>query len=212
VPYAVLVSALGAIVSTAFAMFGLHSWSAMKFAPVVGAILGLIFGIATLRLRALPLRATLEEYRAAGGGDSGSEVLRQYRNIALGAAIVVSILELPVFLAGWAPASGVLETGLVLIIAYTFYRAWRSNDPRLFNIDFDAFNIAGGVGVLLIFGFMLYAPFAGQQGPMLNVSAPDLVKGALAYNGCAAFLAVVIAVFGLNIAHRILELISPQRH
>jgi hypothetical protein len=96
-PYAILVSALGAIVSTAIAMFVMHSWSATKIAPAVGAILGLIVGIATLRLRGLPLRATLDEYRAAGGGESGSEILSLYLKIALNAAIVVSIVELPVF-------------------------------------------------------------------------------------------------------------------
>ena len=89
-PYAVLVTALGAITSTAIAMFVLHSWPATKIAPLIGAILGLAIGISTLRLRGLPLAATLEEYRAARGGDSAKEAIRQCLRIALGSAMVVS--------------------------------------------------------------------------------------------------------------------------
>ena len=210
-PYAILVSALGAIISTATAMFVMHSMSATKIAPFVGAILGLMFGIATLRLRGLPLRATLEEYRAAGAGNSGSEVLKEYLNVAFGGALAVTLVELPISFTGWVPASELFWPGLMVVIGYTFYRVWRSNDPRLFNIDFDAFNIAGGVGALLIFGFLLIAPIADQPSRVLAASGPDLVKGVVAYNGCAAFLAVVIAVFGLNIARSILELIGPRR-
>jgi hypothetical protein len=139
-PYAILVSALGAIVSTAIAMFVMHSWSATKIAPAVGAILGLIVGIATLRLRGLPLRATLDEYRAAGGGESGSEILSLYLKIALNAAIVVSIVELPVFLMERNAAPYVVVAGWMVIIGYALYRAWRSSDERWFNIDLDVFS------------------------------------------------------------------------
>jgi hypothetical protein len=211
VPYAVLVSALGAIVSTAIAMFVMHSWSATKMAPVVGAILGLIFAIATLRLRGLSLRATLEEYRAAGGGESGSVIISEYLNIALGAAIVVSIIELPVVLIGGFSAPDVFAAGLIAIVGYTFYWAWRSSD-RLLNIDFDAFNLAGGAGTLILSGLMLYVAFGGWQNLVLNASGPDLIKGIWACNGFGAFAASVIAFFGLTIFHRIRELVSSQRH
>lgn len=211
-PYAVLVSALGAIVSTAIAMFAMHSLSATKIAPVVGAILGLIFAIATLRLRGLSLRATLEEYRASGGGNSGGEIATLYLKLALNAAIVVSIVELPVFLIGRIAAPYVFAAGLTAIVAHTCYRAWRSGDQRLFNIDFDALNVAGGAGMLLIAAFVFYGTFKGLQSLVLNASGLDLVKAVLVYNAFAAFPAAVIAVFGLGIANRILELMSPQRH
>jgi hypothetical protein len=41
-PFSFLVSALGAIVAVAFTMFGLHSWGALKFAPIIGASLGFL--------------------------------------------------------------------------------------------------------------------------------------------------------------------------
>ena len=210
-PYAILVSALGAIISTSIALFVMHSLSATKIAPVVGAILGLIFGVATLRLRGLPLRATLEEYRAAGGGVSGGVIISEYLNIALGAAFLVSIVELPVVLIGGFSAPDVFAAGLMPIVGYTFYRAWRSSD-RLLNINFDAFNLAGGAGTLILSGFLLYGAFGGWQSLVLNASGPDLIKGIWACNAFGAFAASVIAFFGLTISHRIRELASSQRH
>ena len=66
--------------------------------------------------------------------------------------------------------------------------------------------------MLLISAFILYGALKGWQGLVLNAPGPDLIKSVLACNAFAAFAAPVIAVFGLNIANRILELVSPQRH
>jgi hypothetical protein len=210
-PYAILVSALGAIISTSIALFAMHSLSATKIAPVVGAILGLIFGIATLRLRGLPLRATLEEYRISGEGESGSLIISEYLKIALGTALLVSIVEVPVVLIGGFSAPSVFAAGLIAIVGYTFYRAWRSSD-RLLNIDFDAFNLAGGAATLILSGFVLYGAFGGWQSLVLNASGPDLIKGVWACNAFGAFAASMIAFFGLTISHRVREMISSQRH
>jgi len=212
-PYAILVSALGAIISTAIAMFAMHSWSATKIAPFVGAILGLIVGIAALRLRGLPLRATLEEYRAAGGGESVGRILSLYLKIALNTSIVVSVVELPIFLIDRAAGSYVFVAGLMVIIAYTVYRVWSSNDPRLFNIDLDVFNIAGAAGMFIMSGGHLYAAFRGWHDLMPNTTVPDsdLIKGVFVCNAFGAFTAPVIAVFGLNLSHRLAKLMSTQQ-
>jgi hypothetical protein len=65
------------------------------------------------------------------------------------AGVVASIVELPVVLAGDAAVLSSLPVGWIVIIAYTFYRAWQSNDPRTSNIDLDVFQITGGVALSL---------------------------------------------------------------
>jgi hypothetical protein len=102
----------------------------------------------------------------------------------------------------------------MVIIGYALYRAWRSSDERWFNIDLDVFSIAGGAGVLMISGSLLYVAFRAWQGAMLNasVSGSDLIKAVFVCNAFAALTAPVIAFFGLKISRRMLQLISPQRH
>jgi hypothetical protein len=107
----------------------------------------------------------------------------------------------------------VFVAGLMVIIAYTVYRVWSSNDPRLFNIDLDVFNIAGAAGMFIMSGGLLYAAFRGWHDLMPNTTVPDsdLIKGVFVCNAFGAFTAPVIAVFGLNLSHRLAKLMSTQQ-
>jgi len=210
VPYAVLVSALGAIVSTAIALFGLHTWSAMKIAPVVGAVVGFIFAVASLRRYGLSLDAGLEEYRDAAGVRSLKHVSLRYLNVAFGAAAVVSVIELPFVLIGQATALSVCAAGWVIIIGYTLYRAWQIDDPTSHG-NLDAFQIVGGVLSLTFFGAILCGVFIYVQAGMLTQTIPgfELVRMILLFNSCAALEAMVVAVFALNILRRVAGMINP---
>ena len=146
-PYAILVSALGAIVSTAIAMFVLHSWPAIKIAPAVGAILGLLWAVTMVKIRGLSLRCTLEEYRAIAGVRSLHEIGTFCSNTALKAALVVSIIEVPIVPFGKTAALLMLPAGWVFIIAWTVYRAWKINDQPSLNGGLDVFQISGGVAL-----------------------------------------------------------------
>jgi hypothetical protein len=210
VPYAVLVSALGAIVSTAIALFGLHTWSAMKIAPVVGAVVGFIFAVASLRRYGLSLDAGLEEYRDAAGVRSLKHVSLRYLSVAFGAAAVVSVIELPFVLIGQATALSVCAAGWVTIIGYTLYRAWQIDDPTSYG-NLDAFQIVGGVLSLSFFGAILCGVFIYVQAGMLTQTIPgfELVRMILLFNSCAALEAMVVAVFALNMVRRVAGMINP---
>jgi hypothetical protein len=191
-----LVATLGVIVASAITLFVIRSLSAMAVAPVVGAILGFAVGLVTLRLRGLPLSASLEEYRAAAGFGSIEDWCSFIMTVALNAGVVASIIELPVVLAGDAAVLSSLPVGWIVIIAYTFYRAWQSNDPRTSNIDLDVFQITGGVALLVISGFvMLFPLFSGT--PHAQFSDLELIKVIFVTNAFAALPAIAIAVLGL---------------
>jgi hypothetical protein len=211
VPYSVLVAALGAIVATAFAMFGLHSWSAMKIAPVIGAIIGLIVAAASLRRYGLSFGATLDEYRSAAGVRSLKDISLLYMNIALGAGIVVSLVELPFVLVGQATALYVCMAGWAVIVGFMLYRAWQISDPASFG-NLDVFQIVGGTALLISLGAMLYAIAAGLKAgiPAQSVPAFGLVRIIFLLNLMAAIEAMVIVTFGLHVLYRILGKISPQ--
>jgi hypothetical protein len=206
-----LVATLGVIVASAITLFGIRSLSAMPIAPVVGAILGFAIGVVTLRLRGLPLSATLEEYRAAAGFGSIEDFCTFVMKVALNAGVVVSIVELPAVLIGETAALSILPAGWIVIIAYALYRAWQINDPRTSNIDLDVFQITGCVALLVISGFVLLFPlFSGT--PHAHFSDLDLVKVIFITNAFAALPAVAITVFGLYLFCRIVEMIAPQRY
>jgi hypothetical protein len=207
-PYAVLVSALGAIVSTAFAMFGLHSWSAMKIAPVVGAILGLAVAIASLRRYGLSLDASVEEYRGAAGVRSPKAISSLCMKIAFGVATVVSIVELPAVLLGQTTALSICSEGWIVIIGYTLYRGWQIADPNSFG-KLDVFQIVAGAALLLIFGAFLYEVVVVE--PTQTIPELALVKMMVVLNSCAAVEAMLIAIFALNILYRVLGMRRPQR-
>jgi hypothetical protein len=197
-------------------MFGIRSWSAMAIAPVVGAILGFAIGVVTLRLRGLPLSATLEEYRASAGFGSIEDFCTFIMKVALNGGVVVSIVELPALLIGEAAVLSILPAGWIVIIAYTLYRAWQINDPRTSNIDLDVFQITGCVALLVMSGCMLLFPLFSRMSHAQNVELAlnvglDLAKAIFVSNAFAALPAVAIAVFGLYLFCRIVELIAPQR-
>jgi hypothetical protein len=148
-PFAVLVSALGAIVAAVFAMFALHLWVALKVAPVIGASLGFFLAILSLRWAGLPLSSTLETYRSAVG-------VRGTPNfkLALYAAVVVSLAELPAALLGWDFTRTLCETGWLFVLGSTLYLNCRFV-PH--SIKLDIFQLVGGIGLLLIFGSFMYA-------------------------------------------------------
>jgi hypothetical protein len=213
-PYAVLVTALGAITSTAIAMFVLHSWSAMKIAPLIGAVLGLAIGICTLRLRGLPLAATLEEYRAARGGESIKEAFSQYLRVALGTAIVISIVEVPVVLIENSALPFVLLAGWIVLMAHTFYRAWKLNSQRLLSNNFDIFNLVGGLALIGICSSLIYSAFERLQSGAANtdVSGLFLIKAIVVWNLFTAIDATAIAIFGICALEQILKLTNPERY
>ena len=192
-PYAVLVSALGAIVSTAIALFGLQSWTALKVAPIVGALLGLLFAILSLRRYDLPLSSKLEAYRSAAGV---SETPMPYLSSALGVGLIVSLIELPSIMFGQDVTLPICVVGWVVVLGGTVYRSWRLNGPpgRL-----DVFQITGGIACLVIFGWIMYV-FAVEIRPgMQTVSLIHLAKVIFILNGFAAFVSAVLSYFGLAI-------------
>jgi hypothetical protein len=194
-PYTVLVSALGAIVSAAIALFGLHSWAALKVAPFIGALLGLLYAISSLRWHNLPLSSTLEAYRRAAGI---SEAPKVYFKSALGIGLIVACIELPGIMFGQEIALAICIAGCAVVLCATIYRSWRlTNSP----VRLDAFQIAGGIGCLVIFGWMGYV-FATETWPRtLDQTIPwiDLAKMIFALNGVAALLSAVIACFALAV-------------
>ena len=209
VPYAVLVAVLGAIVATAFAMFGLHSWPAMKVAPAIGAILGLIFAILSLRRHGLSFGTTLEEYRGAARVEALYDSYLIYAKITGEVTVVVSIVDLSFILIGQTPIQYILVAGWTVMIAYTLYRAWQIRDASLFG-NFDIFQIAGGAAFLTILGALLYIPMQAGM-PTQPVTAFELVKIILTSNAFVAMGAMIVAIFGLNFVYRLLSLMNTHR-
>ncbi|MBR1210769.1 hypothetical protein [Bradyrhizobium sp. JYMT SZCCT0180] len=208
-PYPVLVAALGAIVATAFAMFGLHSWSAVKVAPLVGAGLGCALAIASLRRHGLALGTTLEEYRGAAKVQSLADSFRLHGKAAFGIATIVSVAELPFALIGQAAVLPICLAGWVVIIGYTIYRAWQIGDVSLFG-KFDIFQAVGAVSFSMIFVAILYGFFQAGM-PARAISFFELIRIVLVGNAFATMQAMIIAIFGLNIVYRVLDLTNPQR-
>jgi hypothetical protein len=97
-----------------------------------------------------------------------------------------------------------LPAGWVFIIAWTLYRAWKINDQASLNGGLDVFQISGGVALLVMFGVFLYVAFGATQAGTLDANFSDLdhIKGLFISNACAAPVAIVVAVFGLNIFYR----------
>jgi hypothetical protein len=187
-PFAVLVSALGAIVAAAFAMFALHSWVA---APIIGASLGFLLAILSLRWAGLPLSSTLETYRSAVG-------VRGTPNfqLALNVAVIVSLAELPAALLGWDFTHALCEAGWLFVLGSTLYLNCRFA-PH--SVKLDIFQIVGGIGLLLIFGSFMYG-FVVAPVEAKAVSLFDLAKMIFIFNGCAALVSAVSCYFLLAMA------------
>jgi hypothetical protein len=201
-PYVVVTSALGALIATGIAIFGLHSWPAFKIAPFVGGLLGAGFSFVVLRFHGLPLRATVDEYHDAAGIPPLEGILRLYFNFAFVAALVVSIVEVAGLLIDPAIVLSCWSLGWVAVTGYTVWRAWKLNHPDALG-RFDIIQIFGGVGFFMISGLLLYGPFDGS---VMLVRAPDIftiIPAILVMNAWVAGTAVVIALFGVNILRRL---------
>ncbi len=191
-PYVILVSALGAIVATAIALFGLHSWTALKIAPFLGALLGLFFGIISLRRYQLPFDSSVESYRCAAGVGETTVNL----NSALGVGLIVSLIELPSVLLGQDIALLICMAGWVCVLGGTVYRSWRSG---AYPIRLDVFQITGGIACLAIFGWIMYA-FAVEMRPgMQAMSWVHLAKAIFLLNAVAALVSAILSCFAIAI-------------
>jgi len=211
VPYAILVSALGAIVSTAIALFGLQTWSAMKIAPVVGAILGFAVGALTLKLRRLPLSAGMDEYKAAGRGGSLEAGAPLYANVAFNFAMVISIIEAPILFLSKESASIVLPVGWIVTAICLFYGVWRLNAESALNNDLDVFKIVGGPAVIGIAGVVMYLAYTSLFSPAAD-DPLTLIKFGFIANPFVAFGAAAIAILGLGTVSFLAGFIDSQKY
>jgi hypothetical protein len=150
----------------------------------------------------------VEEYRAAAGVRSLKEISLLYMNIALGAAIAVSIIELPAILFGQTAALFICSSGWVVIFGFTLHRAWQLTDPGSFG-KFDIFQIVCGAALLMGLGAILCG-FAVVE-PTRTIPAFELVRVIFVLNACAAMEAMVVAIFALNVLYRVLGMMNPLR-
>jgi hypothetical protein len=210
-PYAFLVSAVGAITSTAIAMFVIRSWSAMEIAPVVGAIVGFGIGVVTLRLRALPLSASMEEYKAAGKGGSLEEGAKFYGNVALKIAIIISIIEAPILFISTASAPLLFPAGWIVMSVWIFYRVWRLNAENLLGNDLDLFKLIAGIALIALVGVVMYVTYMSLFSPAAD-DALTLIKFAFIANPFVALGAAVIANLGMGAIGLFAGFVNSQRH
>ena len=201
-PYAILISFFGALVATAIAMFGLHSWSALKIAPFAGAVLGAGFSFFLLRLHGLPLRASVDEYRDAAGVLSLKELSQLYLNIALVAAVVVSIVEVVALLIDPVAVMSYWSVGWMAVVGYTFWRAWQLKHPASFG-RFDIIQVSAGTILLIISGLFVYGPLDGSVMLDRGLSGFQLIKIIVVMNLWMALTAMIVATFGVNILRRL---------
>jgi hypothetical protein len=191
--YTVLVSVLGAIISAALALFGLHSWTALKFAPVIGASLGLLYATFGLRRYNLPLDASLEDYRNAAGI---SDVPKLHFWFAIRVGLILTCVELPSIMLGQQIALAVSAMGCVVVVCVTILCSWRqTNSP----VKLDVFQFSGEIGCLAIFGWMTFVVATESRPWELAQPIPwdVLAKMIFAINGVVAILSAVLACFAL---------------
>jgi hypothetical protein len=183
-------------------VFGLHSWDALKIAPFAGALLGAAYSLVVLRNHGLPLRASVEEYRAAAGMASLREISTRYFNIAMLAALVVSSIEVAGLLIDPVAVLSCWSVGWLAVIGYTFRRAWQIEHPSSFG-RFDIIQVSAGVIFLTFAGFTLYGPFDGTVMLDHGASGFRLVKAIVVMNLWVGGIATMIALFGVNILRRL---------
>ncbi|MCA6125354.1 hypothetical protein J6500_26170 [Bradyrhizobium sp. WSM 1704] len=206
-PYAILIAILGGIVSTVFALFALRSPSAMVTAPFLGAILGLLLAVKSLRSQGLSLGASLEDYRNAAGIRSLNQVSVRFINIALGGAAIVSVVELSGLLFGQALVLAMLPAGCTLVVFYTLVRSWQVSDAEQFG-KLDAIQVTGGIMGILLVGLMLY-PWITKV-PDGNMLMPDVVRVVFVVNAAAALEAAMLSALGISFVYRIMGLIETR--
>lgn len=191
-PFAILVSALGAIVAATIAMFGFHSWAAFKVAPIIGASLGLLLAIFSLRLSELPLSSTLETYRSAVGVRGKPNL-----SVALSVGVIVSLVELPGILLGSDFTHTMCVTGWLFVLVGTVYLGFRFTT---YPVKLDIFQMVGGTACLAIFGSFMYTFVVAIPSEMKSVSSFDLAKMLFIFNACAALVSAVSCYFLLAVA------------
>ena len=192
-PYAVLVSALGAIVGAAIALIGFHTWTALQVATIVGALSGYLLAAFSLRRHSLPLNSTLDDYRGIAGV---TRMPRQYFYAAYGVGLTVAFVELPSIMFGQNVVLVICAAGCVAIFAGTLYRSWRlTNSP----VKLDIFHIVGGTSLLGIFGSIGYGLATAAQ-PSQNIPPIELARMIFVVNAIAAMLSAILALFAFAIA------------
>jgi len=202
--YAILVSALCAIVATAFAMFGLHSWLAIKTAPFVGGALGFCYACLSLGLHRLSLTASLEEYRAAAGIVEVTPILPIHMSLAFGAAFGISILESSLLLLSQGAAFTALPLGWIVMILYVLARVSHRPDTwpsgRL-----DIFQAVGALACLgMCGGVILGTPLLASQ-PMPTMAVLRTIG---IVNSFAALGTAIVTIFGLALFQRAVAMID----
>jgi hypothetical protein len=209
VPYAFLVAALGAIVSSAVALFVVRSWSAIAIAPVVGAILGFAVGVVTIRLRGLPLSAGMDEYKAAGRGGSFEAGAPLYAKMALNFALFISIIEAPILFINKASAPIVFPAGWVVIAICLFYGVWRLNAEKSLNNDLDVFKLIASPFLVFIVGVAMYFAYTFLFSPAAD-DVLTLIKAEFIINPFVGFGVAAIAILGMGAGSFFAELINPH--
>ena len=192
-------------------MFAMHSLSATKIAPLVGAVLGFAVGAVTVKLRGLALSAGMEEYKAAGKGGSLEEGARLYVRVALNFAAVISIIEAPILFFSKASAPIVLPVGWVVLAACLFYRVWRLNTERVLSNDLDVFKFVAGPTLIGMAGGALYLADISLFSPAAD-DVLTLIKFEFIANPCAAFGAAAIAILGMGVVGLFAELINSEKY
>jgi hypothetical protein len=118
-----------------------------------------------------------------------------YLPIALKCAIMVSVIEAPVFFVSTAMAPIVFPACWVMIFAYTFFKAWQLNTQCLCNNDVDPLKFIGGAVLMGLASAALFGAMVAVSSPAAD-DAVWLIKAAFICNPIAAVDAAVIATFG----------------
>jgi hypothetical protein len=108
----------------------------------------------------------------------------------------------------------VLLTGWIVLMAHTFYRAWKWNAQRLLSSNLDIFNLVGGLALIGICSSLIYLTFEGLQSgaAKTEISGLFLIKAIVAWNLLTAIDVAAIAIFGICALEQILKLASPERY
>jgi 1,4-dihydroxy-2-naphthoate octaprenyltransferase len=201
-PYAALVSVLGAFVGTAFAMFGLQSWYAIKALALIGAALGLVGAFVALWRQELPLSASLDQYRQAARIVPTRAVGKPYLNIAFAAALLVGLVQCAVLLICPTDPIWVWMAGWAAIISTTMYQVWSNGQLRLPG-KFDLLQIIGGGACLVIFGLLLVPALVAGDVVREHIPVFDLLRMTTLYATCVALIASLLAIVLANALHRL---------
>jgi hypothetical protein len=133
-----------------------------------------------------------------------------YLPIALVCAIVVSIIEAPVFFFSTAAAPIIFPAGWAIIFTYTFFRAWQLNTQYLCSNDVDLLKIIGGAVLIGLASAALVGGFVALSNPLAD-DAIWLIKAAFICNPIAAVDAAVMTTLGASAIGKVLALMTSRR-